>query len=127
MASAASSLQDVEIQEPTLQMHQFSELFVDRKIFFQIIFLKDSYFVWIGTEPSHFGSLSVSMPNPFDSLPSVTSLNYESPDSSFNSLALRLTKRTGKPFYISNGLPSALPMLNSFAEKRLLQELQGRL
>jgi len=112
----------------SLEIIQFNDVFMEMKLFFQIIFLQDSFQVWIGSIPPRIGSLCVAFPSSFvkDPFPCTTSLLGSSIDIFSQSLAQRLTKKSGKPFYISCDVPSNSPMLQSFVEKRIFEELKQR-
>jgi len=118
---------EIKMEEPTIQIHQFTDTFLDTKIFFQVIFLKDSFFIWMGSGPPQLGHLSLSMKSKFDTIPSISSLLGDSVDKSSHAFAQRLAKKTGKPVFVSCSLPPNSPMIQSYAEKRLLQELKDRL
>lgn len=60
-----SPTQATTLTQPTFEIQQFSEKVHDTRLFFQIIFMKDSYFVWIGTAAPQLANLAFAISTPF--------------------------------------------------------------
>eukprot|EP01119_Soliformovum_irregulare_P014244 TRINITY_DN3887_c0_g1_i1.p1 TRINITY_DN3887_c0_g1~~TRINITY_DN3887_c0_g1_i1.p1 ORF type:complete len:135 (-),score=8.16 TRINITY_DN3887_c0_g1_i1:133-537(-) len=116
-------LEGVELVEPTIKISQSSHTFMDAQIHFQIIHLKDSFYLWIGTGLPKMGQLSLAFTTPFDSVPSVSNITDPSMEQFSNALALRLAKRLKKPIYVSCALSQNSPMMQVFLEKQVMKEL----
>lgn len=50
-----------ELVDPKLRIHAFSAPFEESTIHFQFVFLKDSFFLWIGQRPADMAHLAVAM------------------------------------------------------------------
>ena len=55
---------DIQFVEPSIKIHQFSDVVMETRVFFQIMCLKESYFIWIDTNPK-FSQLTFAIPTPF--------------------------------------------------------------
>eukprot|EP00026_Physarum_polycephalum_P024257 Phypoly_transcript_30456.p1 GENE.Phypoly_transcript_30456~~Phypoly_transcript_30456.p1 ORF type:complete len:139 (-),score=12.79 Phypoly_transcript_30456:3-377(-) len=111
-----------QLTEPKIKIHHFSETFMETPLYFQILCMKDSYFVWIGTSSIKLESMFASVPSPYGPTPSTTQLIGNYLEGFTQSLAARLTKRFGKMFYVSTSLPDT-SILHAFAEKKLVNSL----
>ena len=47
--------------EPRLKVHDFEAEVLQQKIYYHVIKMKDSLFIWIGTQPAKMGDLAVAM------------------------------------------------------------------
>lgn len=118
--------------DPSVSMHNFSEKLLDKKVHFQILKLKDSFFLWIGLDRS-MKNLSVALPLQLtraeSSSVAVSQLLGDTDDSSSNSLAARLSKRTNQQVFVSCNLPAAesmlIPLVEQFAVRKVIELLQG--
>lgn len=54
-------IEGVEESESQLTIENFSAKFLDKDIFFQLIHLKDSYFIWIGESNAELDDISIAM------------------------------------------------------------------
>lgn len=52
-----------------LKVDAWSAAFNDAALFFHAYLLKDSYFIWIGSNPAHLTNLNVAMMTPYVRLP----------------------------------------------------------
>ena len=44
-------------------VHRFSETIEDVTIYFHVLTMKESFFIWIGKKPARFTDLSMSLPS----------------------------------------------------------------
>ena len=56
---------EVHQVEPKTKIHTFSETCGDLPVFFQYIQMSECVWIWIGTFPASFSSLSVAIPTKF--------------------------------------------------------------
>ena len=87
--------------KPTINIHTFHEKILDVDIYFQVVQLKDSLFLWLG-KSKRFGDLSVAM-TMTGKTPSSSVLIGHS-DSHTVLIAQRLSKSTGKQVFVSGDL-----------------------
>jgi len=81
------------------------------------------YFLWIGSTDI-FYNLAVAISTPFNKSTSSTTLMGASLDNFAQSLAAKLTQKTGKQFFVSFNLNSKDEMLQIQIHKRILEELK---
>lgn len=55
----------LQIVPSQIEIHSFSDMVMDVPIYFQIVFLKESYCIWIGNAPPRLDNLAFAMPTPF--------------------------------------------------------------
>ena len=104
-----------------VSIKDFSELILEKNIYFKIIKLTDCFYVWIGLEPV-MSNLAVAMPTKCDSVPSATLLFGNKSELSPSSLAFRLAKKLDKQVLVSCSVPFD-QRLSVLVEKKLSQEL----
>ncbi|KAK3596752.1 hypothetical protein CHS0354_038749 [Potamilus streckersoni] len=103
-----------------IAIHTFSEKIMDTYMYFQVLKLSDSFWLWIGSSPAKFGDFTVAMNS--GKMPCSTVLLGNS-DSGCLAMATRLAKRTGKQVFISGDLTFnqiQLPLI----EKRVAEEMK---
>nr|XP_034300422.1 proteasome assembly chaperone 4-like [Crassostrea gigas] len=108
--------------EPQLKYHVFSDKIMDTVVNFQVLKLKDSFYVWMGSS-NKLGNVTVAMPTKFSSVPSGSVLLGPS-DSHCLTIAQRLAKKTGRQVFVSGTVDYNQLML-PLIEKRIGQELQN--
>jgi hypothetical protein len=54
--------------EPKIKIHHFSEVYMETPLYFQVLCMKDSYFVWAGTSSIKLDNMFVSVPMPYVSI-----------------------------------------------------------
>lgn len=59
--SVFSDIDGVEECNSQLKIENFSAKFLEKDIFFQLIHLKDSYFIWIGESVPELHDISIAM------------------------------------------------------------------
>ncbi|CAO3622739.1 unnamed protein product [Cunninghamella blakesleeana] len=108
------------MSESSFLIHQETYNFLTEPIYFQIIQMEKSNFIWIGKSSAKMGNLTMSVPA-FGSqnVPSATNImGHDIKDFSQN-LARRLALKYKEQFFISLDLSSQDDMLNAFVEKKL--------
>jgi proteasome assembly chaperone 4 len=114
----------IEIIPSSIKIHDFEEFLMDIKIFFKIIILKDTYFIWIGNSTPLLGNIAVAMSNHnIDNIPLSTYILGNSTNQYGKLIAQHLAKKTGKQFFISFNIISNEEFF-FVIEKRLFQELK---
>lgn len=58
--SNGSDLEGCEMVESKFKVHTFSETLLDQTVHFQVLRMKDSLYIWIGSSPE-LSSLAVAM------------------------------------------------------------------
>ena len=101
----------------------FSENILEKNVFFKIIKLTDSFYVWVGLEPM-MSNMAVAMPTKCDSAPSTTLLFGNKSELSSSSLAFKLAKKMEKQVFVSCSIPFD-QRLSVLVEKRLAEELSN--
>ncbi|GFR83866.1 proteasome assembly chaperone 4 [Elysia marginata] len=74
---------------PQIQVFDFSENMTDKTVYFKLMLLDGSFFVWIGTEP-RLANMAVSMPPKYENTPSTSVLLGSKSEENSASLALKL-------------------------------------
>ncbi|XP_041040676.1 proteasome assembly chaperone 4 [Carcharodon carcharias] len=106
----------------TLSVHNFSEKLSEQTVHFHLLSMKDSFFLWVGSAPN-LSNLAVAMCTKFDPMPVSTLVLGDASDTTPNSVAQRLAKKTGKQVFISYNLPSSNTGLSLQVENRIKQEM----
>eukprot|EP00960_Hanusia_phi_P063946 765636-Hanusia_phi.AAC.2 len=107
-----------------IREHTFMEVVEDVKVCFQLLVMKGSVYVWIGSSSPSLKNLEMAMPSPLDPLPLSATLMGDGNESVGSSLARRLSMRLNAQVLVSYNLPGAMPALQSMAEKRLFEEVK---
>ncbi|XP_021455284.1 proteasome assembly chaperone 4 [Oncorhynchus mykiss] len=106
-----------------ITVHDFSEKILEQTVHFHVIKLNGGFFLWVGSNPV-LSNLAVSMESKFDSMPLSTLVLGDPSDTTPNSLAQRLTKRTKKQVYVSYCLPMTDSNLSLLVENRIKKEME---
>ncbi|XP_029204660.2 proteasome assembly chaperone 4-like [Acropora millepora] len=122
--SNGSDLEGCEMVESKFKIHTFSDTLLDQTVHFQVLRMKDSLYIWIGSSPE-LSSLAVAMCTRYDSVPSVANLLGSKADLNSSTLAQRLAKKTKKQCFVSYNVPTE-NMLLSLVEQRINQEIKDR-
>ncbi|KAJ7564078.1 hypothetical protein O6H91_02G000300 [Diphasiastrum complanatum] len=104
----------------------FSDEAHDATFHFQIICLKEQLYIWIGCNSAKLGTVFASIPTPYNTTPSLAALIGGGASSTGGSMARRLAMKTGWSILLASNLPSNALVLESFAERKLFQELKNR-
>eukprot|EP00271_Cylindrocystis_brebissonii_P009235 TRINITY_DN23936_c0_g1_i1.p1 TRINITY_DN23936_c0_g1~~TRINITY_DN23936_c0_g1_i1.p1 ORF type:complete len:145 (+),score=18.95 TRINITY_DN23936_c0_g1_i1:399-833(+) len=107
--------------------HNFSDEAMDTKFHFQILRLPNQVYMWVACNGARMGNLCVGVPTRFDSMPSVSVLlgGGGAGDVSGAGMARRLSLKLKTSVLMASGIPPNSPLLEGFAERRLLQELKA--
>ena len=102
----------------------FSDTFADTdEIFFQIMSLGGSTYLWMGNEEARQDNLALGVPQNVGSAPaSGTTLMGTTSDEASKTMAQRLAKKLGQPVFVSMNLKDDVA-LRAFAERRALSAL----
>ncbi|EME31665.1 uncharacterized protein Gasu_10480 [Galdieria sulphuraria] len=107
-----------------LQRHEFQETINEDVVFFEIVELTNSFYVWMGTETSLMKSLTAAFP--VQSVPlHVTSTKLFGPNDVSEQLAERLALKYRCPFFISIGLDAQATEAFHLIEKKLFELLDS--
>lgn len=111
----------VKILEPTITVHTFQDKILDQDVFFQVIKLEDSFYLWFG-KSNQFGDLSVAMAT----LKNITSSTNLIGGNESHSVAMaeRLSKRLKKQVFIGGDVRSFDQLQLPLLEKRIAEEIQ---
>ncbi|KAJ9592643.1 hypothetical protein L9F63_015698 [Diploptera punctata] len=114
----------IEYIKPSFEIHGFSTEITETPVYFHVMKMESSVFIWIGSgsDPT-FEDLSMAMNTRYDSLPLGTRLMGPGTDMTSSNLAIRLSKKLGQAVYVSYNLASdglTLPAV----EKRLHEEMK---
>lgn len=121
IAEASMNMDDIKVLEPTLKVHTFKDKIMEHEVFFQVIKLQDSFYIWLG-KSSQFGDLSVAMVT-LGKLTSSTNL-IGGNESHSVTLAERLSKKTGKQIFVGGDLMSFDQLQLPLLEKRITEEMK---
>ncbi|ORX81068.1 hypothetical protein K493DRAFT_313544 [Basidiobolus meristosporus CBS 931.73] len=112
-----------EAASPKFKVHQFSTLYLNEPIYFQVILLEDSVFVWMGNVLT-LEALAVAMPPRNQSFNvNATNLLGNSPTDVDTNFAKRLASKFKRQFFVSSQLPSD-PEHQVFAEREVFRKLK---
>lgn len=106
-----------------ITVHNFSEKFLEQVVHFHVMKLNGGFFLWVGSSPV-LSNLAVSMTSKYDSMPLSSSLLGDPSDTTPNSLAERLAKKTKKQVFVSYNLPMTDSNISLLVEKRINRELE---
>ncbi|XP_043277000.1 proteasome assembly chaperone 4 [Venturia canescens] len=102
MANELAESDMIELRPSSFKFHDFSTSVCEVRISCRIIKMEDSLYVWVGDfEDSKMNDLTVAMPSKYEKLPVATKIMGMTEDSTSTSLAKRLTKKCGKPVFVS--------------------------
>uniref|UniRef100_A0A7S0YDG9 Uncharacterized protein n=1 Tax=Polytomella parva TaxID=51329 RepID=A0A7S0YDG9_9CHLO len=110
--------------DPTLKQKIFVEDFDDTVVCFQIVFFGRQWYCRISAQTSKLNNLHLSIPTPFDNVPSSICILNGSSSAESKSLSQRLAQKLRCPVLVSVVLPNDQPMLKALCERRLVQELK---
>jgi hypothetical protein len=65
MAESHQPQEEIQIVDSKLKVEVYQDNFMEVLFYFQIIFLKDSFYVWIGTKPSTMQNLYAAVNSNF--------------------------------------------------------------
>lgn len=116
----------------SIQTKQFEAVFGGVTVYFQLIKLQRSCFLWIGDKRKCLDNLSVAMPNPFENAPLLTQILDRSPADSLivrdegQRIAAKLSKKMNAQVFVSFAVdaPSEMDVVGS-VEKYLFELLKG--
>ncbi|XP_077389844.1 proteasome assembly chaperone 4 [Festucalex cinctus] len=117
-----SEAQNGETPDP-ISVHNFSERLMEQTVHFHVMKLSGGFFLWVGSSPL-LSNMAVSMSSRYDSMPLSTLVMGDPSDTSLNSLAQRLAKKTKKQVFVSCSLPTSDSGLSLLVEKRIKKEIQ---
>uniref|UniRef100_A0A8C6S7Y7 Proteasome assembly chaperone 4 n=1 Tax=Neogobius melanostomus TaxID=47308 RepID=A0A8C6S7Y7_9GOBI len=104
-------------------VHNFSEKILEQVVHFHVMKLNGGFFLWIGSTPV-LSNLAVSMSSKHDSMPLSSQIMGDPSNTSANTLAQRLAKRTQKQVYVSYSLAVTDCNLSLLVENRIKKELE---
>ncbi|XP_051511626.1 proteasome assembly chaperone 4 isoform X2 [Myxocyprinus asiaticus] len=114
-----SALAAVEL----ITVHDFCEKILEQQVHFHVMKLSGGFFLWIGSNPV-LSNLAVSIDSKYDSVPLCTLVLGDTSDTTPNTLAQRLTKKTKKQVFVSYNLPVTDSNLLLLVENRIKQEME---
>lgn len=122
-SSQQTSKLKIEYIKPSFLLHAFQLELENRVIFYQVIKMKDSLYIWIGNKNNPLlSNLSLAMQTRYDKIPLATKLLGEELDTTSRNIACRLSKRLNKVVYVSFNVEESnfnVPLI----EKRLNEEI----
>ena len=100
-----------------------SETYAEQEVvLLQLILLGEATYVWAGAEDSRLDTLSVAVPSPYSQVPPGTTLLGSSADGASQTMAQRLTRKLGRPVFVSLNVRED-PDLHFFVQQRVLRAL----
>ncbi|XP_051500478.1 proteasome assembly chaperone 4-like [Myxocyprinus asiaticus] len=106
-----------------ITVHDFCEKILEQQVHFHVMKMSGGFFLWIGSNPV-LSNLAVSMNSKYGSMPLSTLVLGDTSDTTPNSLAQRLTKKTKKQVFVSYNLPLTDSNLLLLVENRIKQEME---
>ncbi|XP_062925458.1 proteasome assembly chaperone 4 isoform X1 [Mobula hypostoma] len=85
----------------SLSMHDFSERLAGQSVYFHVLRMSGSFFLWVGTAPT-LSNLAVAMSTRLDPTPVSSLILGDTSDTTPNSLAQRLENPASQR-YVGNG------------------------
>ncbi|XP_030626522.1 proteasome assembly chaperone 4 [Chanos chanos] len=123
MDSVVNGECSTQVPVDVITVHDFSEKILEQVVHFHVMKLNGGFFLWVGTSPV-LSNLAVAMDSKFDSMPLSTLVLGDPSDTTPNSLAQRLTKRTKKQVFVSYNLPMTDSNLTLLVENRIKKEME---
>jgi len=118
--TSASPGDGIVYLQPTLSLHTFRDKVLDQDVYFQVLKLKDSFYVWFG-KSENFGDLSVAMATLKGTVSSTSLIGGL--ESHSVSLAERLSKKTGKQVFVGGEMKTFDHLQYPLVEKRIMEEM----
>ncbi|KAI9260502.1 hypothetical protein BDA99DRAFT_439653 [Phascolomyces articulosus] len=110
----------VDNNEPQFIIHQDTQMYITDPIYFQLVQMNKSMFVWIGKQQPNMKDLSIAMPSfGSQSIPSVTTVLGQDISEQSRNLGRRLASKYHQQFFISLDIGNQDEMLVAFVEKKL--------
>ncbi|KAH8553027.1 hypothetical protein BGW37DRAFT_423416 [Umbelopsis sp. PMI_123] len=109
--------------EPQFKIHQYTELYSQKPIHFQITEMNKSIMIWVGRPQDGLSDLSVAMPS-INKNTHPPASNLITQDMSDVSVDLSRPLRYGQQFIISVNIPSDDQMMMAFVEKKITSFLK---
>lgn len=117
-------MENLELMPCSFEFCNFVENIGEVSLICQIIKMKDSLYIWVGdNNEKNMMDLSFALPVPNDPKKQITSTKIIGPisDDTSSNIASRLSKKVGKPVYLSYNLMTSHRSLPSI-EKRIHEE-----
>ncbi|XP_067418714.1 proteasome assembly chaperone 4 [Emydura macquarii macquarii] len=124
MAAQAEEKKAAGAAPAGISLHDFCGRVGEQAVHFHAMRLRDSLFLWVGAEPA-LRSLAVAMCSPHDSIPVSTSLLGDASDTTSNSLAQRLARKTKKQIFVSYNLQNTDSNFTLRIENRIKEEMMA--
>ncbi|XP_059156633.1 proteasome assembly chaperone 4-like [Physella acuta] len=105
----------------SLSVLDFSDNLLEKTVYFKIIKLEESFFIWVGANPI-LSNMAVAMPAKYGNIPSGSVLFGGKSEHTSSALAQKLAKKYNSQVFISCSIPFE-PTLSLAVERRLVQEL----
>jgi hypothetical protein len=123
--STSSRTASIEFMKPNFEIHSFCTEITEIPVYFQVLKMENSLFIWIGsgTDPT-FSDLGMAINTSYDRLPLCTRLMGTHTDMTSLNLASRLAKKFKRATYVSYNLPSDRLILPAI-EKQLQEEIKA--
>ncbi|XP_042271687.1 proteasome assembly chaperone 4 [Thunnus maccoyii] len=106
-----------------ISVHNFSEKILEQTVHFHVMKLSGGFFLWVGSTPV-LSNLAVSMSSKYDSMPLSTLVMGDPSNTTPNTLAQRLAKKTKKQVFVSYSLPMTDSSHSLLVENRIKKELE---
>lgn len=86
-----------------IKIHEFRAHILDMTFFFQVTNLGKSIYIWVGNGDGAMNDLALAAITPYDKkgMPTTTKIIGSTSDNLSESFAAKLTKKLGKPVYVS--------------------------
>lgn len=98
-------MSEIKPMESNIGIHTFVTTVADKIVKFEVIKFKDSVFVWIGEKRNRlFNDLSLALLSQSTKGPVGTKIMGHPTDLTSSNLASKLSKKLGKPVYVSFNL-----------------------
>jgi hypothetical protein len=123
--STSSGTGSIEYIKSNFEVHNFATEVAETLVYFQVLKMEKSLFIWIGsgTDPA-FSDLGMALNSSYDRLPLTTRLMGPNTDITSLNLASRLSKKFERAVFVSYNLPSDRLILQA-VEKRLQEEIMA--
>ncbi|CAI2161781.1 7393_t:CDS:2 [Funneliformis geosporum] len=114
-----------KVAAPQIQIHTYSHLFHSQQIHFQLTILKDSVFIWVGSEGNEIlGDLAIIMPPLLRNKGSTgTTILKSDVEELSKQFGQKLATKFNKQFFVSINLPPNAEEI-TFAEKKVIDILK---
>mmetsp|Transcript_4093 Transcript_4093/g.7909 ORF Transcript_4093/g.7909 Transcript_4093/m.7909 type:complete len:130 (-) Transcript_4093:219-608(-) len=113
-----------EKKESPLRVELWSETCMEDRVYFQLIELEQSFFIWVGGSQGQFASLNVGIKTPMAAESCVSTLMGKGDGNFAHGLSQRLSQRFESIVVLSYNLPQEKDWLERIVEASIFKKIK---